>query len=203
MPVQGENPRLDRIPGLDSFLKEEHPVLVKNTDGNEVKGNLIELTNESVIEVPADWDDDADHLYDFWRSVQEVDPDDRMARVTLGGSEYGYPISRVYLRSLADVPMVGSKTKADLIQAGHRNQVDLAHADLDELVEVNGVGPGKARAMKEYVSGLEIPDEEELDSVECSVDGCFERVEEDEFYDHMIGEHGWYDPSLDPTGGGG
>lgn len=31
----------------------------------------------------------------------------------------------------------------------------------------------------------------------CQVDGCEERP--DDFHDHMIAEHGWYDPSLDPT----
>jgi len=37
----------------------------------------------------------------------------------------------------------------------------------------------------------------ECQQAACQVDGCEERP--DDFHDHMIAEHGWYDPSLDPT----
>ena len=63
-------------------------------------------------------------------------------------------------------------------------------------------------SLEEAIDGIEVPDLGEphpaqaagsgssTDGPTCPVDGCSDTVE-GELYDHMMGEHGWYDPSME------
>ena len=85
---------------------------------------------------------------------------------------------------------------------------DITNAAHDAMATAQGVSAGESGIEFEAVCtecGGDFDSDQGLDETLCSdcqgeacqVDGC--NAMPDDFHEHMIGEHGWYDPTMDPT----
>jgi hypothetical protein len=184
-------PRLDRVPNVERYVSEGDPVEVLNRDGRSVNATFVEILPCQVQEYPVPWSDKHDDLYDLWVDPA-VDPDEKVVEVEIGGETYAYPISRVRMGDLETVTGVGETTAEKLYENGIENRVDLAETDEELLRCIDGLGQNKVAGIKDDVGDVEpTPDPT------CPVDGCMARPDEEELYDHMIGEHGWYSDDLE------
>jgi hypothetical protein len=78
------------------------PVRVTNLDGETADGEVLAVPESSLDEVSASWWSDDRTLWDYWRGVDGVGPDDQVVQVRLGDTTYDYPTSRVEARDDAE-----------------------------------------------------------------------------------------------------
>ena len=197
-------PRFDRVPDIEQYFGNGDEVKVRNSDDNTVTATLVQISDTFTVELPADWTDEVDTLYDFWSDHEEVDKHDRVIRVEIGETEYAYPSSRVMVAPLTSLSGVGEVTARHFHSAGYESQIDLAHATEEELLDVEPVAGHTVEQIKAQLGYVDPNGENTVqndadgdESNVCPVDGCYHRIEDETLYDHMIAEHGWYMESLE------
>jgi len=70
-------------------------VEVTNLDGETTEGEILAVTEDTLVDSSVPWWKDDRNLWDYWRGVDDVSPDDQIVKVQLGEKTYDYPKTRV------------------------------------------------------------------------------------------------------------
>lgn len=189
--------RLSELDRIEVYVDRDAKVRVQNADGDYNTARFVRVSPVITGEYTLEFGHGGEKpLLDYWRDDHEhddVEPTDQVVVVKQGKGEYSFPASKVWTPDIRTVDGVGEERAINLSEAGYQTVVDLVHATLDELAEVDGFGPSSAMTLKQDVGYP--PDAQPVNV--CPVDGCTEVVHEGTLYDHMIAEHGWWTPELE------
>lgn len=193
-----ERRSFESVDNPQQYVEVDDKVSVVNTKGQTTYGSFKKLFDKPIRKCEVDWKVEIDNLYKFWKAVDEdINPNQRVVGVEISNSYYEFPESKVFFKETSYVAGVGETIADALKDRGYRSFVDLVHASMEDLTEVNGIGNSRATQIKDDVGYIRKGDELSHNSSECPVSGCYALMEEiDDFYTHMVDKHGFWDPSL-------